>query len=164
MTISIAVMLSSCEKLQDGVVNVIEFPEHEPRLAVTMFVSPGDTVLFATVYQSAGVTDSIGSTPVKHASLSLMQGNTVLAMGDSTHWSDPDPWNAWNSGPLMKIQLDAPLDLQPGPIALVVDASPVFEPMVITELVPEEPSFQYDFEAFADSVEDGGVTYITTMK
>ena len=155
MTISIAVMLSSCEKLQDGVVNVIEFPEHEPRLAVTMFVSPGDTVLFATVYQSAGVTDSIGSTPLKHASLSLMQGNTVLAMGDSTHWSDPDPWNAWNSGPLMKIQLDAPLDLQPGPIALVVDASPVFEPMVITELVPEEPSFEYDFEAFADSVEDG---------
>ena len=54
-------LLPSCEKLQNGVVNEIEFPEHEPRLAVNMFVSPGDSVVYATVYQSAGVTDSVGS-------------------------------------------------------------------------------------------------------
>ena len=98
MTISIAVMLSSCEKLQDGVVNVIEFPEHEPRLAVTMFVSQGDTVLFATVYQSAGVTDSIG----KHSEARFFVVDARKygpCDGNSTHWSDPDPWNAWNSGP-----------------------------------------------------------------
>ena len=151
----LAVTFSSCEKLQNGVVNVVEFPEHEPRLAVTMFVSPGDTVLYATVYQSAGVTDTTGSTPLKHATVALMQGGTVLVQGDSSNWAEPDPWNSWNSGPLMKMNLDQPLELQPGAIALVVDASPTFEPLVVTEEVPEEPAFEYAFEPFADSVDEG---------
>ena len=148
-----ALTLSSCEKLQEGVVNVIEFPEHEPRLAVTMFVAPGDTVLYATVYQSAGVTDSLGSVPLNHATVALMQGSTVLAQGDSTNWAEPDPWNSWNSGPLIKMNLDQPLELQPGAIALVVDASPTFEPLVVTEDVPEERVLDYVFEPYADSVD-----------
>ncbi len=152
---AVAVTLPSCEKLQEGVVNVIEFPEHEPRLAVTMFVSPGDTVVYATVYQSAGVTDTSGSVPLKHAAVALMQGSTVLVQGDSTNWADPDPWNSWYSGPLMKINLDEPLGIQHGALALVVDASPTFEPLVVTEEVPEEPVFDYVFEAYADSVDEG---------
>ncbi|MDA1242728.1 MAG: DUF4249 family protein [Bacteroidetes bacterium] len=155
LALGLALVLPSCEKLQEGVVNVIEFPEHEPRLAVTMFVSPGDTVVYATVYQSAGVTDTAGSAPLKHAAVALMQGSTVLAQGDSTNWADPDPWNSWYSGPLMKINLDEPLELQPGAIALVVDASPTFEPLVVTEEVPEEPVFDFLFEAYADSVDEG---------
>ena len=50
-----ALTLHSCSKLESGVLNEIEFPAHEPRLAVTMFVAPGDTVLYATVFQSAGI-------------------------------------------------------------------------------------------------------------
>jgi hypothetical protein len=152
---AVAVILPSCEKLQEGVVNVIEFPEHEPRLAVTMFVSPGDTAVYATVYQSAGVTDTAGSLPLKHATVALMQGSTVLVEGDSTNWADPDPWSSWYTGPVMKLNLDEPLELQPGAIALVVDASPTFEPLVVIEEVPEEPVFEYVFEAFADSVDEG---------
>jgi|GEM_PF-539398 len=152
---TVALTLSSCEKLQEGVVNVIEFPEHEPRLAVTMFVSPGDTAIYATVYQSAGVTDTAGSVPLKHATVALMQGSTVLAQGDSTNWAEPDPWSSFYSGPLMKMNLDQPLELQPGAIALVVDASPTFEPLVVMEEVPEEPVFEYVFEPYADSVDEG---------
>ena len=155
-------LLPSCEKLQNGVVNEIEFPEHEPRLAVNMFVSPGDSVVYATVYQSAGVTDTSGSQPLLHAVVSLMQGNTMLLQGDSSHWdvSEPDPWDSWYTGPLMKIVPDAPLQFQPGAVTLVVDASPTFEPLVINEEVPEVPVVGHEFEAYADTVDEGwGYTY-----
>jgi len=153
-------LLPSCEKLQNGVVNEIEFPEHEPRLAVNMFVSPGDSVVYATVYQSAGITDTAGSQPLRHAAVSLMQGNTMLVQGDSSHWAEPDPWNSWYSGPLMKMVLDTPLQLQPGAVTLVVDASPTFEPLVVSEDVPEVPVVGHAFEAFADTVDEGwGYTY-----
>ena len=146
-------LLSSCEKLQNGVVNEIEFPEHEPRLAVNMFVSPGDTVVYATVYQSAGVTDSIGSQPLRHAAVSLLQGNTVLVQGDSSNWAE-FPTGPWMQSPLMKMVLDAPLQLQPGAVTLVVDASPTFEPLVISEDVPAEPIVEHLFEPLADTITD----------
>ena len=152
-------LLPSCEKLQNGVVNEIEFPEHEPRLAVNMFVSPGDSVVYATVYQSAGVTDSIGSQPLRHAAVSLLQGNTVLLEGDSSNWAE-FPTGPWMQSPLMKMVLDAPLQLQPGAVTLVVDASPTFEPLVISEEVPEVPVVGHEFEAYADTVDEGwGYTY-----
>ena len=152
-------LLPSCEKLQNGVVNEIEFPEHQPRLAVNMFVSPGDSVVYATVYQSAGVTDSIGSQPLRHAAVSLLQGNTVLLEGDSSNWAE-FPTGPWMQSPLMKMVLDAPLQLQPGAVTLVVDASPTFEPLVISEEVPEVPVVGHEFEAYADTVDEGwGYTY-----
>ena len=152
-------LLPSCEKLQNGVVNEIEFPEHEPRLAVNMFVSPGDSVVYATVYQSAGVTDSIGSQPLRHAAVSLLQGNTVMLEGDSSNWAE-FPTGPWMQSPLMKMVLDAPLQLQPGAVTLVVDASPTFEPLVISEEVPEVPVVGHEFEAYADTVDEGwGYTY-----
>lgn len=146
-------LLPSCEKLQNGVVNEIEFPEHAPRLAVNMFVSPGDSVVYATVYQSAGVTDSIGSQPLRHAAVSLLQGNTVLLEGDSSNWAEFQT-GPWMQSPLMKMVLDAPLQLQPGAVTLVVDASPTFEPLVISEDVPAEPIVEHLFEPLADTITD----------
>ena len=150
----LAMAFTSCEKLENGVVNEIEFPEHDPRLAVTMFVSPGDSVLYASIYQSAGITNSVGSVPLQQATLRLMQGNTLLVEGDSTNWVEPEPWNAWNSGPWMKMSLDDPLDLEPGMVVLEVDASPFFEPLVVVEELPEVPVVLHDFEALTDSLED----------
>ena len=159
VVVAATLTLHSCSKLENGVVNEIEFPAHDPRLAVTMFVSPGDTVLFATVYQSAGVTDSIGSQPLRHAAVSLLQGNTVLLEGDSSNWAE-FPTGPWMQSPLMKMVLDAPLQLQPGAVTLVVDASPTFEPLVISEEVPEVPVVGHEFEAYADTVDEGwGYTY-----
>ena len=146
-------LLPSCEKLQNGVVNEIEFPEHEPRLAVNMFVSAGDSVVYATVYQSAGVTDTAGSQPLRHASVSLLQGNTVLVQGDSSNWAE-FPTGPWMQSPLMKMVLDAPLQLQPGAVTLLVDASPTFEPLVISEDVPAEPIVEHLFEPLADTITD----------
>ena len=152
-------LLPSCEKLQNGVINEIEFPEHEPRLAVNMFVSPGDTVVYATVYQSAGITDPAGSQPLRHAEVSLLQGNTILLQGDSSNWAE-FPSGPWQSSSLMTMLLDAPLQLQPGAVSLVVDPSPTFEPLVVTENVPAEPIVEHLFEPLADTITDqGGYEY-----
>ena len=155
----VAMAFTSCEKLENGVVNEIEFPEHDPRLAVTMFVSPGDTVLYASIYQSASITDTAGSVPLTQATLKLTQGNTLLAEGDSSNWSE-FPSGPWSSSALMEMSLDEPLDLQPGVVVLEVDASPLFEPLVVSEEVPEVPVVGHEFEAYADTVDEGwGYTY-----
>ena len=44
-----------------------------------MFVAPGDTVLFATVYQSAGIKETGGSVPLRDAVLTMSQNGLVLA-------------------------------------------------------------------------------------
>ena len=147
----VIVLLSSCEKLADGVVNEIEFPEHEPRLAVTMFVTPGDTVLLATVYQSAGIMDLAGSTPLRQSTVTLTQNGEVLAFGDSTNWGET-PWEPGYAQNVMKMTLENPLVLAPGEISLAVDASPTFEPIVITETMPDVPVVDHLFEPFADTV------------
>ena len=157
--LALFVLCMSCQKLESGVVREIEFPEHDPRLAVTMFVSPGDSALYASVYQSAGVLSVGGSTPLRDATLSLLQGEVVLAQGDSTHWVEADPWSAWNSGPFMKIPLPSVLVLEEGPLSLEVDASPHFEPMSLVQPLPERPVVESTFEAFADTV-DEGVGYV----
>ena len=107
-----------------------------------MFVSPGDTVLFATVYQSAGITETTGKRPLKHATVALcrMEARCWLD-GRSIQLERNGPWNS--SGceqSLMKMVLDQPLELAQGEVALVVDASPTFEPIVVTEEVPDAPS------------------------
>lgn len=153
--LALFVMCMSCQKLESGVVREIEFPEHDPRLAVTMFVSPGDTVLYASVYQSAGVLTLGGSAPLRDATLTLRQGEVVLAQGDSTHWREPDLWNAWNSGPFMEMPLPNALVLEEAPLSLEVDASPLFEPMSLVQPLPERPVVESTFEAFADSVDEG---------
>ena len=104
----------SCDKLVDGVVNEIEFPEHEPRLAFTMFLAPGDTVVEATIYRSAGILDSVGSEALRWATLKVSQDGQTLFEGDSTHWVD---WME-DVSEFMSIGLDAPLTLGAGPVVV----------------------------------------------
>ena len=152
--------LHSCSKLENGVVNEIEFPAHDPRLAVTMFVSPGDTVLFASVYQSAGIQESTGSVPLREALLTMSQNGVVLASGDATNWNDDGPWGPpGTEQSVMKMVLDEPLELAEGEVSLAVDASPTFDPIVVTETVPETPIVEHLFEPLADTISEWGFTY-----
>ena len=140
-------------------VNEIEFPAHDPRLAVTMFVSPGDTVLFATVYQSAG-SESTGSTPLRETTLTMSQNGTTLVSGDATNWNDDGPWGPpGTEQSVMKMVLDEPLELAEGDVSLTVDASPTFDPIVVTETVPETPIVAHLFEPRADTISDWGYSY-----
>ena len=141
----------SCDKLVDGVVNEIEFPEHEPRLAFTMFLAPGDTVVEATIYRSAGILDSVGSEALRWATLKVSQDGQTLFEGDSTHWVD---WME-DVSEFMSIGLDGPLTLGAGPVVVEVDASPEFELLLMTEDVPERPAFEFEYVPMADSVDYG---------
>ena len=155
-----ALTLHSCSKFETGVVNKIEFPPHEPRLAVTMFVAPGDTVLFATVYQSAGILETGGSVPLRDAVLTMSQNGVVLATGDSSNWSENGPWGPSESEQsLMKMILDQPLDLAQGEVALAVDASPTFDPIVVVEMVPDAPVVEHLFEPLADTISEWGYAF-----
>ena len=151
-----ALMLTSCDKLVNGVVNEVEFPEHEPRLAFTMFLAPGDTVVEATIYRSAGILDSSGSQALRWATLKVSQDGQTLLEGDSSHWMEDDvePWMQ-DVNTFMSIGLDAPLMLGEGPVVVEVDASPEFEPLVLTEEVPEQPVFGFEYVPLADSVDYG---------
>ena len=152
--------LHSCSKLENGVVNEIEFPAHDPLLAVTMFVSPGDTVLFATVYQSAGILESGGSLPLREAVLTMSQNGLVLASGDATNWNDDGPGGpAGMDQSVMKMVLEQPLELVQGEVALAVDASPTFDPIVVTETVPETPVVAHLFEPLADTISEPEYSY-----
>ncbi len=144
-----ALTLTSCDKLVNGVVNEVEFPEHEPRLAFTMFLAPGDTVVEATIYRSAGILDSAGSQALRWATLKVSQDGQTLFEGDSSHWMEDD------ANTFMSIGLDAPLTLGEGPVVVEVDASPEFEPLVLTEEVPELPVIGFDYVPLADSVDYG---------
>ena len=151
-----ALTLTSCDKLVNGVVNEVEFPEHEPRLAFTMFLAPGDTVVEATIYRSAGILDSAGSQALRWATLKVSQDGQTLFEGDSSHWMEDDvePWMQ-GVNTFMSIRLDAPLTLGEGPVVVEVDASPEFEPLVLTEEVPERPDFGFEYVPLADSVDYG---------
>ena len=160
VVVAAAFTLHSCSKLENGVVNEIEFPAHDPRLAVTMFVSPGDTVLFATVYQSAGIQESTGSTPLRETTLTMSQNGTVLVAGDATNWNDDGPWGPTGTEQsVMKMVLDEPLELAEGDVSLTVDASPTFDPIVVTETVPETPVVAHLFEPLADTISEQGYSY-----
>ena len=155
-----ALTLQSCSKLESGVLNEIEFPAHEPRLAVTMFVAPGDTVLYATVFQSAGTQVGGGSVPVRDATVTLSQSGLVLATGDSSNWNENAPGGPSEPAQfMMKMILDEPLGLAQGEVSLTVDASPEFDPIVVTETVPEAPVVGHLFEPLADTINDWGYEF-----
>ena len=147
-------LLPSCDKLQNGVVNEIEFPEHEPRLAVNMFVSPGDTVVYATVYQSAGMTDPAGNQPLRRRG-QLAAGQHRVAAGRFLNWA--------NFRQVLAVEfLDG--DVAQCPFATAARCGvagdgclSTFEPLVVTENVPAEPIVEHLFEPLADTITEQGV-------
>jgi hypothetical protein len=59
----------------------------------------------------------------------------------------------------MKMVLDEPLELAEGDVSLTVDASPTFDPIVVTETVPETPIVAHLFEPRADTISKWGYSY-----
>ena len=82
------IMLSTgCERISRGVVQEIEFPEHEPRLAVSMLCNWDADTLVARAQSSAGILDADGSQKQKEALFTLSQSN-----GASYTWGGTDDW------------------------------------------------------------------------
>ena len=81
------ILSAGCERISQGVVQEIEFPEHEPRLAVSMLCNWDSDTLVARAQSSAGILDAAGSQKQKEALFTLSQSN-----GASYTWGGTDDW------------------------------------------------------------------------
>lgn len=80
-------LLASCERLGNGVVQEIEFPTHIPQLAVTLISKPTTDTLVARARTSAGILDTAGSKRLKNALFTLThESGTSLTWGGQSDW------------------------------------------------------------------------------
>jgi len=83
----LALGITGCGKLSEGVVRDIAFPEHDPQIAVTFMARPVADTLVARAHSSAGILDSIGSKRIKEAVYTLEDASgTSLTWGGETDW------------------------------------------------------------------------------
>ena len=81
------ILCAGCERISQGVVQEIEFPDHEPRLAVSMLCNWDSDTLVARAQSTAGILDADGSQKQKEALFTLSQSN-----GASYTWGGTDDW------------------------------------------------------------------------
>ena len=81
------ILSAGCDRISQGVVQEIEFPEHEPRLAVSMLCNWDADTLVARAQSTAGILDADGSQKQKEALFTLSQSN-----GASYTWGGTDDW------------------------------------------------------------------------
>jgi hypothetical protein len=81
------ILSTGCERISQGVVQEIEFPEHEPRLAVSMLCNWDADTLVARAQSSAGILDADGSQRQKETLFTLSQSN-----GASFTWGGAADW------------------------------------------------------------------------
>ena len=81
------ILSAGCESISRGVVQEIEFPEHAPRLAVSMLCNWDSDTLVARAQSTAGILDADGSQKQKEALFTLSQSN-----GASFTWGGTDDW------------------------------------------------------------------------
>jgi len=138
----IVTSIVGCTKLSEGVVHIIDFPEHDPQLAVTLIANEGDDNLIALVYSSASVMDSVGSKPVADAviTLSTAEAEVVFSLSSADF-----------SNSLYTQFLDNPLENISGELTLTVDA-PDYETVTATSKMPTKPVFEIIYEHAIDTI------------
>lgn len=80
-------LASGCDKLSRGVVREIEFPDHDPELAVTFLARPQADSLYARTHASSGILDSAESPRVKTAEYTLTHESGV-----TVNWGGQEDW------------------------------------------------------------------------
>ena len=116
--------LAGCEKLSEGVVREIQFPDHTPELAVTFLARPQADSLVARTHVSAGILDSAGSQEVMDAEYTLTHSS-----GTAVSWGGQDDWVQHRGHTLTNV------DLELGTWTLTVEA-PGYEPATAVQMFP----------------------------
>lgn len=146
-----------CGKLRDGVVREIDFPEHEPQIALTFMARPGADTLVARAQASAGILDSVGSKRIEEAIFTLTHASGVtVTWGGSEDWvnglghvlTDPEITDGW-----WTLHAEAPN----------------FEPVTATQLLPPRidsvGTYAYGYAASLEDsfveVDPAGWTYVS---
>ena len=118
--------LSGCEKLSEGVVREIQFPEHTPELAVTFLARPQADSLVARTHASAGILDSAGSQKIMEAEYTLTHTS-----GATVSWGGQNDWVQGRGHALTDV------DLESGTWTLTVEA-PGYETATAVQTFPPD--------------------------
>ena len=153
----LALGISSCNKLSEGVVRDIAFPEHDPQIAVTFMARPIADTLVARAHSSAGILDSIGSKRIKEAVFTLED-----ASGTSITWGGEADWVQGLGHVLTDVEL------ADGNWTLTVEA-PEFETVTAAQVMPPRidstGSYAYTYTAALEDefvyVDEFGYTHLT---
>ena len=149
--------ITGCGKLSEGVVRDIDFPEHDPQIAVTFMARPVADTLVARAHSSAGILDSIGSKRIKEAVYTLED-----ASGTSITWGGEADWVQGLGHVLTDV------NLADGNWTLTVEA-PEFETVTAAQVMPPRidstGGYAYTYTAaledeFVDE-DEFGYTYLT---
>lgn len=101
---------AGCGKLREGVVREIEFPEHDPSLAVSVILTEGAPELPISAFRSAGILDSAGSQPAQDAVVTVEGGGLAFAWSGSEgvlELQRDSGWQ-WANGAELEMGGDAP--------------------------------------------------------
>lgn len=133
---------TGCDKLSEGVVRDIDFPEHDPQIAVTFMARPIADTLVARAHSSAGILDSIGSKRIKEAVYTLEN-----ATGNSITWGGEADWVQGLGHVLTDVELED------GNWTLTVEA-PEFETVTAAQVMPPRidstGSYAYAYTAIVE--------------
>lgn len=133
---------TGCDKLSEGVVRDIDFPEHDPQIAVTFMARPIADTLVARAHSSAGILDSIGSKRIKEAVYTLEN-----AAGNSIAWGGEADWVQGLGHVLTDVELED------GNWTLTVEA-PEFETVTAAQVMPPRidsmGSYAYAYTAIVE--------------
>ena len=85
----LVLVLFGCERLSNGVVREINFPEHTPEIVVTLMAQNQMDSLVSRAHSSAGILDSIGTKRIESALYTLThEDGTSLTWGGQEDWTN----------------------------------------------------------------------------
>lgn len=142
ITVIVTLGFVSCERFTEGVVHEVPFPEHTPRLAVTVISAHNDSKLVAQVTSTASVLDPVGPHPVPGAVISLFigQNSIVYTLGEE-NFNDT----------LYTLDLDGTFGHFDGNMTLNVEA-PDFETITATNVMPPIPEVELLYSYQSDTM------------
>jgi hypothetical protein len=120
----LVLVLFGCERLSNGVVREIDFPEHTPEIVVTLMARNQMDSLVSRAHSSAGILDSIGSKRIKSALYTLTHED-----GTSLTWGGQEDWTSELGHVLTDVELAA------GTWSLLVEAEG-FESVTAEQRMP----------------------------
>lgn len=147
-----ASLWTGCEKLLEGVVHEIEFPEHEPALAVTMICDEGAEEVKLMVSRTAGVLEEDGSPVLEEVWIEMTL--------DGAPWVSLDASNF--DGTIHRIPMSSPIDISGQTVEVAVEAEGL-ERVTAHDIMPPPPALNVTFEEAVEFIQDewgGGMSVL----
>lgn len=145
-------VLVGCEKWADGVVNEIEFPEHQSTTAASCILTTGDSTAILSVTNTASLL-SVSPVDMPDGVSATIEHNGVVVLS----WGTEDVGLITVDGGFTSAQdvlllaLDAPLSLPVGDLELKVNI-PGEEPLTASATQPGIPEVASEFVLGADTL------------